>query len=253
MCRSPTAATDQAIQALPAAAWLEAASRNAFSRPAEAFRRSKRALASLAGWAVSRAQAARKATARRSVRSRRLMASVLLRPVGIDRDRTVDRREPDNRRARVAELDRAGIVGPVLPRSLARPGAALKRRPPGALDADGRGVALGDRQGKRTVPRLRFELPVPVVAREVDGDRPVLRRDRHVAGVSGDADGPVDRVGLDGAGALLEGDRPVLRFGLAPPGGIPDRHAPFRRARRDRAGHAGHGERPVADLEIQSG
>src|SRR5262245_44205913 len=69
---SPAAATGQAIQADPD--WPEAASRNALSSPADPLLRSRRALASCAGWADSEAQAARKAAAARGILSRRRIA-----------------------------------------------------------------------------------------------------------------------------------------------------------------------------------
>src|SRR5215471_6614027 len=106
MCGRPTAGTGHAIHAGPG--WAAAASRKAFSSPAAAFFLWKRALARLAGCARRGEQVARIAAAAKSVRSRRPTNSVLVIGVlRLDRDRPVDRREPDDGGRRISELDRA--------------------------------------------------------------------------------------------------------------------------------------------------
>src|SRR6266536_535953 len=108
-------------------------------------RGSSRALARRAGCAAAAAVSAGKVVRNRRNRGRR-MASVLFRPVRTDRNRSIDRRETDDRRRGVAELDPAGVLVPVLAGLPAGLRSALEGGTAGALDADRRGVSLRKRE-----------------------------------------------------------------------------------------------------------
>src|SRR5258708_29748414 len=170
-CFSPTAGTGQATQAGASAA--AARVRKVFSSPPAAGLVSSLALTKRAGCADARAAGARSAPARRTkgINERRAMArSVLVRAVRADRDRPVDRREANDRRGRVAELDPAGVVVPVLPRLRAGPRAALEGGAPGALDPHSRTVAVRDRQREGAGAGLRLQPPLPARAGQADGE-----------------------------------------------------------------------------------
>src|SRR5437867_4431815 len=110
MWRTPGVGTVQATQAglsCPAAR-----ARKAIWSPPVTGRGSRRALARCAGCAATAAVSAGKAVRNRRTGERR-MASVLFRLIRTDRNRSIDRREADDRRRGIAELDPAGIFVPV--------------------------------------------------------------------------------------------------------------------------------------------